>query len=75
MTTYNTSSDAANTMIRAFLTKIGEEYLGHYFGAKQKDKTFKSMTMFFYLNVRIQIDLNLVCNRIFCITFDKPSAF
>ena len=24
MTTYNTSSDAANTMIRAFLTKVGE---------------------------------------------------
>ena len=31
MTTYNTSSDSANTMIRAFLTKIGEEYLGHSF--------------------------------------------
>ena len=31
MTIYNTSSDSANTMIRAFLTKIGEEYLGHSF--------------------------------------------
>lgn len=31
MTTYNTSSDSANTMIRAFLTKIGEIYLGHRF--------------------------------------------
>ena len=31
MTTYNTSSDAANTMIRAFLTKVGEFYLGRTF--------------------------------------------
>ena len=31
MTTYNTSSDAANTMIRAFLTKVGETYLGRSF--------------------------------------------
>ena len=31
MTIYNTSSDSANTMIRAFLTKIGEECLGHSF--------------------------------------------
>tara|TARA_B100000315_G_C14407372_1_gene509353 strand:+ start:116 stop:631 length:516 start_codon:yes stop_codon:yes gene_type:complete len=28
MTTYNTSADAANTAIRAFLTKIGDDYLG-----------------------------------------------
>ena len=31
MTTYNTSSDAANTMIRAFLTKVGATYLGRFF--------------------------------------------
>ncbi len=31
MTTYNTAADAANTMIRAFLTKVGESYLGHSF--------------------------------------------
>ena len=31
MAIYNTSSDAANTMIRAFLTKIGEDYLGRSF--------------------------------------------
>ena len=31
MATYNTSSDAANTMIRAFLTKVGESYLEHSF--------------------------------------------
>ncbi|ATX79961.1 hypothetical protein Ga0123461_1547 [Mariprofundus aestuarium] len=31
MTTYNTSSDAANTAVRSFLTKVGEYYLGHSF--------------------------------------------
>ena len=31
MATYNTSSDAANTMVRAFLTKVGESYLDHSF--------------------------------------------
>ena len=29
MAVYNTSSDSANTAIRAFLTKVGEYYLGH----------------------------------------------
>ena len=31
MTTYNTGSDSANTSVRAFLTKIGEYYLGRTF--------------------------------------------
>ena len=31
MAIYNTGSDAANTMVRAFLTKIGESYLIHSF--------------------------------------------
>ena len=31
MTTYNTGSDSANTGVRAFLTKIGEFYLGRSF--------------------------------------------
>ncbi len=31
MTTYNTGSDSANTSVRAFLTKIGEYYLGRSF--------------------------------------------
>jgi hypothetical protein len=31
MAVYNTASDAANTAIRAFLTKVGEYYLGHSF--------------------------------------------
>lgn len=31
MTIYNTSADAANTAIRAFLTRVGEYYLGRSF--------------------------------------------
>ena len=31
MTIYNTSSDSANTAVRAFLTKVGEYYLDHSF--------------------------------------------
>ena len=31
MTTYNTSTDSANSNVRAFLTKVGEFYLGRSF--------------------------------------------
>jgi hypothetical protein len=31
MTTHNTGSDAANTAVRAYLTTLGEKYLGHGF--------------------------------------------
>ncbi len=31
MAVYNTYSDSANTAVRAFLTKVGEYYLGHSF--------------------------------------------
>ena len=31
MTVYNTGSDSANTAVRAFLTKVGEFYLGRCF--------------------------------------------
>ncbi len=31
MAVYNSSSDSANTAVRAFLTKVGEYYLGHSF--------------------------------------------
>ena len=41
MATYNTPSDAANTMVRAFLTKVGESYLDHSFNtANGKGKKF-----------------------------------
>lgn len=31
MAVYNTASDSANTAVRAFLTKVGEHYLGYSF--------------------------------------------
>ena len=31
MALYNTTLDAANTAVRAFLTRVGEYYLGHSF--------------------------------------------
>tara|TARA_Y100000991_G_scaffold125206_1_gene94275 strand:+ start:246 stop:449 length:204 start_codon:yes stop_codon:yes gene_type:complete len=31
MAIYKTGSDSANTMVREFLTKIGESYLNHLF--------------------------------------------
>ena len=31
MTTHNTAADAANTAVRAYLTTLGEKYLGHGF--------------------------------------------
>lgn len=34
MAVYNTSSDSANTAVRAFLTKVGEFYLGHSFNTR-----------------------------------------
>ena len=41
MAKYNTSSDAANTMVRAFLTKVGESYLKHPFNTTNgKGKKF-----------------------------------
>ena len=35
MAIYNTGSDSANTMVRAFLTKIVESYLNHCFNTGQ----------------------------------------
>lgn len=56
MAIYNTSSDSANTMVRAFLTKIGEMYLGHSFNtgsgkgkaiwARIKEETFNNKCAF-----------------------------
>ncbi len=34
MATHNTSSDAANTAVRAFLTEVGKLYLGHAFNIR-----------------------------------------
>lgn len=50
MTTYNTGSDAANTAVRAYLTKVGEIYLGRTFNtASGKGKD----------------DWNRICNSVF----------
>lgn len=56
MAIYNTGSDAANTNVRAFLTKIGEFYLGHTFDtgsgkgkeiwSRIKSETFRNMCAF-----------------------------
>jgi len=46
MTIYNTSADAANTAIRAFLTRVGEYYLGRSFNTgngKAKDILWRRM--------------------------------
>lgn len=42
MAVYNTSSDSANTAIRAFLTKVGEHYWGKSFntGSGKSKKIF-----------------------------------
>ena len=56
MTTYNTGSDAANTMIGALLTKVGELHLEHTFNTSSgkgkiiwsriKTETFNSRCAF-----------------------------
>ena len=34
MAVYNTALDSANTAVRAFLTKVGEYYLGYLFNTR-----------------------------------------
>jgi hypothetical protein len=43
MATYNISSDASNTAVRVFLTKVGEFYLGRSFntGSRKGKKDWK----------------------------------
>jgi len=54
MAVYNTASDSANTAIRAFLTKVGEHYLGHSFNTGSgKGKTL-------WLSIR-DVDFNSCC--------------
>jgi len=67
MTTYNTSSDSANTSVRAFLTKIGEHYLKRSFNTSSgkgkddweriKEKVFDSKCAYCDLpNEKLQIE-------------------
>jgi len=54
MAVYNTASDSANTAIRAFLTKVGEYYLGHSFNTGSgKGKAL-------WLSIR-DVDFNSCC--------------
>ena len=49
MTTHNTSADAANTAVRAYLTSLGEKYLGHGFntGSGAGKKIWSEIKEFF----------------------------
>ena len=74
MTVYNTGSDSANTAVRAFLTKVGEFYLGRNFntasgqGKKDwvriKDKVFdKKCAYCDDENTKLQIEHLIMFNR------------
>ena len=74
MTTYNTTSDSANTAVRAFLTKVGEFYLGHSFNTgsgkgqkiwlKIRDGDFQSKCAYCgEAGVALQIEHLLMFNR------------
>lgn len=74
MAIYNTASDAANTAVRAFLTKIGEYYYGRNFNtgtskAKQdwekiRDIVFQSKCAYCGMSgAKLQIDHLLMLNR------------
>ena len=74
MTVYNTGSDSANTAVRAFLTKVGEFYLGRSFntasgqGEKDwvriKDKVFdKKCAYCDDENTKLQIEHLIMMSR------------
>lgn len=71
---YNTLSDSANTAVRAFLTKVGEHYLGHSFNTGSgrgkslwediRDVHFKSSCAYCGTSSdRLQIEHVLMFNR------------
>lgn len=74
MAIYNTASDSANTAVRAFLTKVGEYYLGHSFNtgsgkgkelwAEIRDTHFASSCAYCgELKDKLQIEHVLMFNR------------
>jgi len=74
MAVYNTASDSANTAVRAFLTKVGEHYLGHSFNtgsgkgkalwASIRDVDFDSSCAYCgEVNENLQIEHVLMFNR------------
>jgi hypothetical protein len=74
MTNYNTGSDAANTAVRSFLTKVGEHYLGRSFNTASgkgkadwlriKDVVFEGKCAYCYTaGVDLQIEHMVMFNR------------
>ncbi len=74
MSIYNTPADAANTAVRAFLTKIGEYFLGRSFNTgsgsskndwiKIKDEVFNGMCAYCgKSDVKLQMDHLIMFNR------------
>ena len=74
MTTYNTGSDAANTAVRSFLTKVGEHYLDRSFNTASgrgkedweriKNETFENRCAYCErANVALQIEHLVMFNR------------
>jgi len=72
MTTYNTYADAANTAVRAFLTSVGEHYLGASFntgsgsGKKRWDvikEEFDNRCAYCNTKAKLQIEHIVMFNR------------
>ena len=74
MAVYNTASDAANTAVRSFLTKVGEHYLGHSFNTgsgkgkalwiKIRDEEFSSCCAYCgETSEKLQIEHVIMFNR------------
>ena len=76
MTTYNTSADSANTNVRAFLTKVGEFYLGRSFNTssgwgkkhweKIKTETFDSRCAYCHNKGKLHIEHLIMFNNEQC---------
>jgi len=74
VTTYNTGADSANTAVRAFLTKVGEFYLGKTFNTSSgkgkadwiriRDRVFHSKCAYCDAEkVKLQIEHLIMFNR------------
>ena len=76
MTTYNTSADSANSNVRAFLTKVGEFYLGRSFNTssgwggkyweKIKTETFNSRCPYCHNKGKLHIEHLIMFNNEQC---------
>ena len=76
MTTYNTSADSANSNVRAFLTKVGEFYLGRSFNTrsgwggkyweKLKTETFNSRCPYCHNKGKLHIEHLIMFNNEQC---------